>query len=84
MTKCMCKTVAASALSAAGLMGLSGCAATASPSGSMAVATERADCPGKIVCAITGELICADRCPAESGMAVASGTSSCCAVAPRQ
>ncbi|MGE3108374.1 MAG: hypothetical protein AB7G11_03865 [Phycisphaerales bacterium] len=50
----------------------------------MAVATERADCPGKIVCAITGELICADRCPAESGMAVASGTSSCCAVAPRQ
>ncbi len=25
--------------------------------------TERADCPGKIVCPETGKLICRDRCP---------------------
>lgn len=24
---------------------------------------ERADCPGKIVCPLTGELVCRDRCP---------------------
>ncbi len=24
---------------------------------------ERADCPGKIICPITGELVCRDRCP---------------------
>lgn len=24
---------------------------------------ERADCPGKIVCPLTGELVCKDRCP---------------------
>lgn len=27
---------------------------------------EREDCPGKIVCPITGDLICADQCPAEA------------------
>lgn len=60
---------------------MTGCASTTNPGGaSMAVVNgERADCPGKIVCPITGELICADQCPAESGMAVASGTRSCCA-----
>jgi hypothetical protein len=26
-------------------------------------AAERADCPGKIVCPVTGELVCIDRCP---------------------
>ena len=25
--------------------------------------TDRADCPGKIVCPLTGELICRDKCP---------------------
>lgn len=25
--------------------------------------TQRADCPGKIVCPQTGELVCKDRCP---------------------
>ena len=25
--------------------------------------TGRADCPGKIVCPLTGELVCRDRCP---------------------
>lgn len=24
---------------------------------------ERADCPGKIVCPVTGELVCRDKCP---------------------
>lgn len=82
MTKCMCKTVAASALTAAGLM--TGCASTANPSGGMGVvASERADCPGKIVCPITGELICADQCPAEggAGTAVASARPACCSAA---
>ena len=34
--------------------------------GGMAVASAnagRADCPGKIICPITGELVCWDRCP---------------------
>lgn len=26
-------------------------------------ASHRADCPGKIVCPLTGELVCKDRCP---------------------
>jgi len=28
------------------------------------VAAERPDCPGKIICPVTGELVCKDRCPA--------------------
>jgi hypothetical protein len=43
---------------------------------------ERDDCPGKIVCPITGELICADQCPLEVGRTVAlpvAETPSCCA-----
>jgi len=31
---------------------------------------EREDCPGKIICPITGELICADQCPAEAAKSV--------------
>ena len=34
--------------------------------GGMALASasaDRADCPGKITCPITGELVCRDRCP---------------------
>lgn len=31
--------------------------------GIWAVASERSDCPGKIMCPITGETICADQCP---------------------
>jgi hypothetical protein len=27
----------------------------------------RADCPGQIVCPITGELVCIDRCPLGAG-----------------
>lgn len=38
---------------------------------------ERPDCPGKIVCPLTGEVICADQCPigSESGSAEVP---SCC------
>ena len=25
--------------------------------------TDRADCPGKIVCPLTGDFVCKDRCP---------------------
>lgn len=33
--------------------------------GTLSSATsERADCPGKIVCPLTGELVCRDQCPA--------------------
>lgn len=28
---------------------------------------DRADCPGKIVCPITGDLVCNDRCPLGTG-----------------
>lgn len=31
-----------------------------------AVSSERTDCPGKIICPLTGELICKDRCPANA------------------
>ncbi len=35
--------------------------------------TERADCPGKVVCPLTGELVCRDQCPlGSSGNASAS------------
>ncbi len=38
--------------------------------------TERADCPGKIVCPLTGDLVCEDRCPvgAESDVANTNAT----------
>jgi hypothetical protein len=64
---------------------MTACASTTGPRGaSMAVASaERADCPGKIVCPITGELICADECPAGSvgtaGQTLAASIPSCCA-----
>jgi hypothetical protein len=32
--------------------------------GAAAARSERSDCPGKIVCPLTGELVCRDRCPA--------------------
>jgi hypothetical protein len=27
----------------------------------------RSDCPGQIVCPLTGELVCKDRCPLDQG-----------------
>ncbi len=37
--------------------------AAVSAFGLAAVSTERADCPGKVVCPLTGELVCKDKCP---------------------
>ena len=38
----------------------------------------RADCPGLIECPITGELICADQCPLNSGEAQDESVPPCC------
>lgn len=60
---------------------MTGCASTRS-----VASAERPDCPGKVVCPLTGELVCADRCPIRSGeksdlaLAVAQ-PGSCCAQA---
>ena len=42
--------------------------------------TERADCPGKIVCPITGELVCKDKCPLNESAETkaASALPACC------
>ena len=40
-------------------------------------AATRPDCPGKIVCPLTGEIICADQCPARAKAAVGSGAPAC-------
>jgi hypothetical protein len=63
---------------------MAGCLSAATPEATMALmAAERADCPGKIVCPITGELICADQCPAgEADPVGAAGMRSCCAGNP--
>ncbi len=29
--------------------------------------SDRPDCPGRVVCPLTGQEICADRCPADAG-----------------
>lgn len=47
-------------------------AAAASP-----VDPNRPDCPGQIVCPLTGELVCRDRCPA-SGETQIEELPSCC------
>jgi len=51
-------------LAIAGVIGL-----LSAGTGSMAVSvaeTSRSDCPGMIVCPLTGEDVCADRCPVEA------------------
>lgn len=40
------------------------------------VTAARADCPGKIVCPLTGQVICADKCP------MAAEVPSCCKSKP--
>lgn len=46
------------------LMSLGGLVlASASALGVAAATSERADCPGKIACPLTGEAICRDQCP---------------------
>lgn len=47
-------------------IGLTAAVIAASSLGAIGLAsqsTQRADCPGKIVCPLTGELVCKDRCP---------------------
>lgn len=48
-------------------LGLAAATIAASGLGAFGLAsqgTQRADCPGKIICPLTGELVCRDRCPA--------------------
>ena len=40
----------------------------------------RSDCPGKIVCPITGEAVCSDQCPLGDAAASDASVPSCCAV----
>ncbi|TWT44500.1 hypothetical protein RAS1_09150 [Phycisphaerae bacterium RAS1] len=52
------RTMLASTLGLVGsVAAVLGAVALAKPS------AERTDCPGKIVCPLTGELVCEDRCP---------------------
>lgn len=44
-------------------------------------AATRPDCPGKIVCPLTGEIICADKCPAQT-TTVSVEVPACCKKAP--
>lgn len=39
---------------------------------------QKADCPGKIVCALTGQPICKDRCPLHPAADRASDSHACC------
>ncbi len=67
---------------ATAVTGVAAASAVAAYMASSSPKTEREDCPGKIICPITGELICADQCPAEAAKTVAlpvSDTPSCCA-----
>ena len=38
----------------------------------------RSDCPGKIICPITGEEICRDRCPLGAAPTASETTPACC------
>ena len=69
----------AATMAAAAALGGAGWASTG-----QTASAERADCPGKIVCPITGELVCIDQCPAGAGtkgdLALAvNQPKSCCA-----
>ncbi|MBI4576116.1 MAG: hypothetical protein HY722_07635 [Planctomycetes bacterium] len=39
----------------------------------------RADCPGRIVCPLTGALVCADQCPLGPDKAREDAAPTCCA-----
>lgn len=49
----------------AALLLAAGAGATVLPASSGS--QERPDCPGTIICPLTGELVCRDRCPLGSG-----------------
>ena len=75
----MAATATMAAAAVAG--GLAGCSSTR-----QIASAERADCPGKIVCPLTGELVCIDQCPAGAGAKsdvalAANQPKSCCAAA---
>ena len=38
----------------------------------------RTDCPGKIICPLTGQVICADQCPMASHATATAEVPSCC------
>ena len=40
--------------------------------------SRRADCPGKIVCPLTGQEICKDRCPLRASARADATAPSCC------
>lgn len=59
-----------------------GVAAASAVAAYMSGGVQREDCPGKIICPITGDLICADECPAESAKTVelpVADVPACCA-----
>lgn len=39
---------------------------------------ERQDCPGKIVCPLTGDLVCRDRCPLDGEQKKVRAIPECC------
>ncbi len=55
-----------------------GGAAIACPA-QVALDPDRPDCPGRVVCPLTGELVCRDRCPLGPGAGQSEDTiPSCC------
>ncbi len=61
-------------------MGAMAAGAAVAGSASAPPPPERADCPGKIICPLTGELVCIDQCPAEAkDVALPVAESACCA-----
>ncbi len=42
----------------------------------------RADCPGTIVCPLTGETVCGDRCPLNAKQDETAAGSTCCGETP--
>lgn len=53
-------------------------AASGTSADALAKDPARADCPGLIECPLTGELICADQCPLNSGEAQDDAVAPCC------
>lgn len=43
---------------------------------------ERPDCPGTVVCPITGELVCRDECPLAKTAGATDATPACCRATP--
>ncbi len=51
------------------LLGMTmGVLAAFSAYGAATTPSDRPDCPGRVVCPLTGQEICADRCPADAGL----------------